>query len=380
MPRIYIEFAGMKQMEESCKSMSSTLNNIRNDFQQTINHLDWDIKYQSNINSIATQITRKLDSYVLALRKYEKFLGEAYNEYNKLNNEKFNPFAYPINFTNVETLPGTNWKQIWLKYISSLFKNITITRPYAFPAIISMVIPAISPFIKDSGLLVNSSNSANTSAGWFGYKFDDDHPNVSAWIGKASAETKNESSYAEVNAYLGKVDADAKADISLVKSKQKKEYNNNSWSEKEQLSYLNAEASIGSTATALAADAKAGVGNDMLGLEGKMEGKAGSARAGAKGQVSIGKDGVNAYVKGEAMVAAVEGKASGTINILGIEITGEVGGYAGAAGVEGKFGIEDGKYVVKGGAAAILGGSVGIEVGVNDEGWDNFVDFITFWD
>ena len=83
------------------------------------------------------------------------------------------------------------------------------------------------------------------------------------------------------------------------------------------------------------------------------------------------------------MASAVEGKASGTVSILGFDITGEIGGYAGAAGVEGKIGIEDGKLVIKGGVAALIGGSAGIEIGLNEEGWDNFVDFvdyITFWD
>ena len=100
----------------------------------------------------------------------------------------------------------------------------------------------------------------------------------------------------------------------------------------------------------------------------------------AKGQFSVGEDGVNMNLKGETMVSAIEGEASGTINILGLEITGKVGGYAGAAGIKGKVGIEDNKFVLEGGAAALLGGSVGIEIGFNEEGWDNFVDFLTFWD
>ena len=52
--------------------------------------------------------------------------------------------------------------------------------------------------------------------------------------------------------------------------------------------------------------------------------------------------------------------------------TGKVGGYAGAVGVEGKVGIEDNKFVLEGGAAAVIGGSAGIEIGFHDEGWDNF--------
>ena len=107
---------------------------------------------------------------------------------------------------------------------------------------------------------------------------------------------------------------------------------------------------------------------------------------------------MNANVGGKAMVSAVEGEAKGTINIFGIEITGKIGGYAGAAGVEGKVGVEDNKFVVEGGVAAVLGVSGGIEIGFNDEGWENFtqgvqegwndftdgvgefVDFVTFWD
>ena len=80
------------------------------------------------------------------------------------------------------------------------------------------------------------------------------------------------------------------------------------------------------------------------------------------------------------MVSAAQGEVKGTVNILGVEITGKLGGYAGAAGVKGKVGIEDNKFVLEGGAAALLGVSTGVEIGFNEEGWDNFVDYVVFWD
>lgn len=215
---------------------------------------------------------------------------------------------------------------------------------------------------------------------WFGYEFAEDHPGITAWIGKISASVGNEWAHAGVNAYLGKAEAEAKLKGSLMEYQKKKKYKDGKWTETESFEILHGEASAGASVSILAADINAGVGNDMLGLEVKGEGSAGNAKAEVKGEFSIGEDGVNALASGKAMVSAVEGKASGTINILGFEITGKVGGYAGAAGVEGKIGIDDNKFVMEGGVAALVGVSGGIEIGFNSTGWEKFVDFITFWD
>lgn len=228
-----------------------------------------------------------------------------------------------------------------------------------------------------------STSSSGVEAGWFGYEFDEDNPGVTAWIGKGSAWTGDDSAYAGVNGYLGKSEAAAKADGGFMEKKTKREYEDGKWTEKEILQFFFAEAGAEAGISAAEGDASAGVGGGMLGAEGKVEGSALSASAEGKGKFSVGEDGVNAYAEGELMASAVEGKASGTVSILGFDITGEIGGYAGAAGVEGKIGIEDGKLVIKGGVAALIGGSAGIEIGLNEEGWDNFVDFvdyITFWD
>ena len=80
------------------------------------------------------------------------------------------------------------------------------------------------------------------------------------------------------------------------------------------------------------------------------------------------------------------------------KITGKIGGHAGALGVGGKAGIVNNKFVLEGEVAALLGVSGGVEIGFNDEGWDNFtegvekgwndftegvgafVDYVSFWD
>lgn len=226
----------------------------------------------------------------------------------------------------------------------------------------------------------SASVTSNAGAGWLGYEFSDGHPGVTAWVGKAYAEASSDWGNAGVNAYLGKVKADADADAHFMSKEVKKKYVDGEWTEKETFSVIDASAKAGVSGSILAADGKAEAGNDYLGVEVSAEGGAGNATAEVKGEFSVGDDGVTANVSGKAMVSAVEGKASGTINILGIEITGEIGGYAGAAGVEGKVGFEDNKFVVKGGAAALLGVSGGIEIGFNETGWTEFWDMVTFWD
>lgn len=268
-------------------------------------------------------------------------------------------------------------------------KPVIMAKSYAIYALLSIVNPIAGIVSVTSGILLgkkvsflDQSRTPSTEkiGDWLGYEFSEDNPGITAWIGKIGAKAQNEWGYAGVNAYLGKAEAELKTDFVFWKKKKEKEYREGEWKEKERMYFIDAEASAGGSVSAVAVDGEVGLGSDMLGVEGKAEGSAGNAKAEAKGVFSVSEDGVNAKVQGEALVSAVEGEATGTINILGIEITGKLGGYAGAVGVEGKIGIEDNKFVMRAGAAALLGVSGEVEVGFNDEGWDNFVDFIVFWD
>lgn len=389
MSRIYVKFSGLNQIGSHCKTISSKVDAIQSDFQCIVRQLDWDVRFESNINSTATQLAKKLSQYSRALETYQGFIEDAFNEYVKLDEYKKidltdnSPFleVNPIDFQILG--PGGQLDWNWI----DKFKNILITKPYVLPYLLSLVSPITRFLYINSGISFRNSPSsfgyshtpsANTTAKWLGYELSDENSAVTAWIGKANAEFQNEWGYAGVNAYLGKSEVAAKAEAGIMKTKTKKEYKDGKWIEKSSTDFITAEAGASASVSALAGDAKGNLGNDMLGIEGKAQGSAGNAKAEAKGKFSVGEDGLNANVKGEAMVSAIEGEASGTINILGLEITGKAGGYAGAVGVEGKVGIEDNKFVLEGGAAALIGGSAGIEIGFNDEGWDNFIDFIFF--
>ena len=50
MPRIYVEFSGLDRIGSQCKSAASKVDRIQSDFQHTIRHLDWDVRFASNIS------------------------------------------------------------------------------------------------------------------------------------------------------------------------------------------------------------------------------------------------------------------------------------------------------------------------------------------
>lgn len=272
-----------------------------------------------------------------------------------------------------------------------LEKLIPKVKPYAINSILSIVSPVTSLLYITSGVAYGNTPtikdptrkpSSTRKREWLGYEVNDDKTGVERWITKSTIEGQNEWGYAGINAYFGKAEADYDLNFSFMKHTHEKEMEtiDSKWDDEVTTEFIVAEIGAGVSAFLLGFDAEAGVGTDMLGAEVEGEASVGNVDVGAEGKFSITEDGVNAVAEGKAMVSAVEGEASGTINILGLEIKGTIGGYAGAVGAEGKIGIEDNKFVMEGGAAALLGVSGGIEIGFNDEGWDNFVDFVTFWD
>lgn len=88
MPRIYVDFARLDQIGSRCKTIASKVDAIQSDLQYTIRQLDWDVRFESNINSTATQIARKLELYSRALENYQRFIEDAHNEYAKLDEYK----------------------------------------------------------------------------------------------------------------------------------------------------------------------------------------------------------------------------------------------------------------------------------------------------
>ena len=85
MPRIYVQFSGLNQIGTGCKTIASKVDTIESEFSNTVRALDWDIRAASDINNTAKQISRKLEQQTKALKAYQKFINDAYEEYVKLD-------------------------------------------------------------------------------------------------------------------------------------------------------------------------------------------------------------------------------------------------------------------------------------------------------
>lgn len=117
MPRIYVEFLELEQVGNHCKTMASKIDEIQSDLQTTVRQLDWDVRYESNINSTANQIARKLERYSSALKSYQKFIEDARRDYLKLDEYKqVKLTAHPVQGTASTWGSGSksdfDWKDI----------------------------------------------------------------------------------------------------------------------------------------------------------------------------------------------------------------------------------------------------------------------------
>ena len=110
MPRIYVKFSGLQQLETTCSDASATLSEIQSDFQKTVRQLDWDVRLLSDINRTASRLSGKLSSYTAALKKYQSFLNDAHSAYQELDVYQGLAFATPD--PDQTTSYGFDWKEM----------------------------------------------------------------------------------------------------------------------------------------------------------------------------------------------------------------------------------------------------------------------------
>lgn len=88
MPQIYVEYERLNQLVGEVDSISKKIGEIHAKFQHTVKQLDWDVRYQSDINNTANKISQKLNSYGTVLKSYHTFMNDASKKYSKLDSEE----------------------------------------------------------------------------------------------------------------------------------------------------------------------------------------------------------------------------------------------------------------------------------------------------
>lgn len=121
MPRVYVKYSGLRQIGIRCQNVAIAVDSIQVDFQSAMRRLDWDIRFESNINNTATQISRKLEKYSRALETYEQFIQDAYEKYEDLDEyTRFQSFSWINRGWNTIVGPGGQWKifsdEFWWNY------------------------------------------------------------------------------------------------------------------------------------------------------------------------------------------------------------------------------------------------------------------------
>lgn len=112
MPRIYVEFAQLKQQSDKCTTLAGKIDGIRSNIEYAVSQLDWDVKIGSDVNNTANQIARKLNAYVYALKNYQSFLTDAHDKYARLDDEKFGDIKIGIGTPIFPNLPSSYYRDV----------------------------------------------------------------------------------------------------------------------------------------------------------------------------------------------------------------------------------------------------------------------------
>lgn len=85
MPRIYLDFSGMKQLEADCLQAASHVERLNDSFASSVRGLDWEIRMAEDIERTGLALEERLRCETDALRKYEQFLLRASEQYKELD-------------------------------------------------------------------------------------------------------------------------------------------------------------------------------------------------------------------------------------------------------------------------------------------------------
>lgn len=356
---IKVDTGHISEQAQQMTRIANQLRNIASSVSGANRALSWKNCVSYRVRAQLQSCNRAVSSLDDRTRELAQLLNEIAQQYDRMERDC-------LRYAGGQVSAGGNNQSTGLTnlqdYFQQMLEDVVVDRGYVLAQILALVCPMpITYLVRDVAgawyghegdyLTVNHSGP--------GYEIADS--GISAWGYRYSEERKDAGTTSTTNFHVGKVQVKREYDTGIMKYKMDED-----GEESFSLGYLNAE--VGVSGSILSLDYKDETGDGWLGLENELEGDLGTASGKGELDFSLGEDGVNAYAGGELIVAAAKGKAKSTINILGFEIGAEATGYLGGAGVEGEVGLKDGIFTIKGGAVPGVGGSVGISIGLNEEG------------
>lgn len=102
MPKIYVDFTKLQEIENKFENITSKIDALKSDFFSAIRELDWKVQSEYSIRNKSLKISENLQKDNIALKKYKQFLEQTIQKYRELENAdvRFEPSGSRNNIFN----------------------------------------------------------------------------------------------------------------------------------------------------------------------------------------------------------------------------------------------------------------------------------------
>lgn len=349
MSHIKVEFAKLQEIGKEYAADSKRILQAKEDFQSSINRLDWEVKTKANIRARAVKLSNRLIKISSALMRYNSYINQSYKSFSDLESYKGNQSVIKQNqYATQKTTDKLTTKE---KTTYTEYEKTTI--------------------VKEDNVTGTFTETINQKT----YETETSPQGIKRKSRTTVYETKFEGRNGYVNdgydIYMGIVETDyaLKSDLAKLLT--------GGYVEGESYDLIDAHSRVGVTGLnyKIYAEGK----KDSLGANADWEVGIGKVEAGAGGKIGIKENGdLVADVGVELMVTAIEGEIKGTVDVGFLEAQTKVKAYVGSVGLEGGVSYDGGKLNVKIGAS--LGIGIGVDVTIEPSGFfkdiiDNYQNF-----
>lgn len=349
MSHIMVEFAQLQEIGKECATTAKKIQQAKEDFQSSINKLDWEVKSKANIRGRAVKLSNRITRISLALMRYNSFINKAHKYYSALD-------SYTKNDEIIEKD----------KYEETVTKNGFATKKKT----------TYTEYEKRN--IIKDDYGTATITETYNKEVNEQEISPQGITGKYrktlyEKDTVGESEYMNVREQIsvGVIETEC-----AVKSDAFKLLTGG-YVEGESYDLIDAHCHAG--VTGLNYKAYAGGNLGPIGANVGVDVSIGKAEVDVGAKIGVNENGVPVVDAGvELMVTAIEGEVTSTINLGIVEAESDIKVYIGSVGLEGGISYDGEKLNVKIGASLGIGCGVDVTIepsGILKDAIDSFYEF-----